>query len=989
MKKISSLFIVIIILFISCFSHWSGEDGDNARVTILLGGGAGNRSLAPYPPTDDNGVLVQLKHIVEFSNATERYSFESENGNTVEAVVPSGRYKILVMSLVKDKNDEPYADGSIEIDLRPGQDNVVSIGMYPASLNKKFNWIQENAVDGENYEVIVYRNETIMPIEISFDDGREIEINLISEYEDDIKTIELINNGAMFAIGDGVKFTLKNITLQGRNNTDPLVVVYSDGHLIMEEDSKITGNINNVIKDGTGGVGVFDGGTFTMNGGEISHNKGDQGGGVTVWSPGTSASSFIMNDGKITNNSANANGAGVNVGSYTNGTSTFIMSGNAIIEYNTVEDFVPSEQIIYAGSGGGVHVWNAKFTMSGNAEIRNNSARGAGGVSIPDSTFTMNGGKIHANTARGGRQYTDTGGINNFAGDGGGVGGWAGTLIIEAGEIYSNTAHSGGGVSMGNGNFTMNGGNIYDHTVNGSGGGVSLYNCIFEMTDGNISNNTADGSGGGVYVIGDKMVFTMSGGTIGSSTINGTIINGNTADIGGGVYVGSETVFNINDTAEISGNTADIGGGVFLHGSVFNKTGGIIYGDNGGALSNTATEGPAAVYATTEIIEDYINLVEIKRNKNITTGTGDNLFFNISAATFDDRFSGAWDGDIVKEPVYLPLAQKLQMLRASAPSNNDYTITIDRPESLSPQTLNFGSNINIILRTLQSIDSPQTINLSSNGAMFTIGNSVTLILENITLQGRPNNNNSLVVVNSGGKLVMENGSKITGNGYNGGWNGGGVTVGGGGTFNMEGGEITGNTTNQQGGGVLVYGTFNMYGDAKINDNSAEGGGGVLVIETGVFNMSGYAEIFDNVSVLNGGGVHLFDGAKFEMSGDAEIYSNTAANGGGVSVHISTFNMKGGEIYGNTAANGGGVWIMSGDNNEQLTTYQKPSKFFISDGTIYGSSESYPYANNATNGATLNINNPYATAQYGTFEDDDWTNLSSTNETIHIVDGVPQ
>ena len=151
------------------------------------------------------------------------------------------------------------------------------------------------------------------------------------------------------------------------------------------------------------------------------------------------------------------------------------------------------------------------------------------------------------------------------------------------------------------------------------------------------------------------------------------------------------------------------------------------------------------------------------------------------------------------------------------------------------------------------------------------------------------------------------GSKYTGRG---------VSVDG--TFNMYGGEITGNTVYKgttfsagSGGGVNVNGgTFNMNGGTISNNTADIYGSGVYVDAKGVFNMSG-GTITEN---LRNGGVALSDASTFNMYDTAVISNNEhGADGGGVYVRSSIFNMHGGTIIGNrvtsSANDGGGVALM--------------------------------------------------------------------------------
>jgi uncharacterized repeat protein (TIGR02543 family) len=101
--------------------------------------------------------------------------------------------------------------------------------------------------------------------------------------------------------------------------------------------------------------------------------------------------------------------------------------------------------IITGFKGGGVILYDGKFTMNGGS-IENNKSESGGGVFVLDTgTFTMNGGKIKGNNA----------------------------------NMY------GGGVYIENGTFNMNGGEISGNSADISGGGVCvLEKGIFYMSNG-------------------------------------------------------------------------------------------------------------------------------------------------------------------------------------------------------------------------------------------------------------------------------------------------------------------------------------------------------------------------------------------------------------------------------------------------------------------------------------------------------------------------
>ena len=187
---------------------------------------------------------------------------------------------------------------------------------------------------------------------------------------------------------------------------------------------------------------------------------------------------------------------------------------------------------------------------------------------------------------------------------------------------------------------------------------------------------------------------------------------------------------------------------------------------------------------------------------------------------------------------------------------------------------------------------------------------------------------------SGGTFNMYGGS-ITGNtATDGRGRGGGVYVtSGGGAFKMFGGSITGNKATD-GGGVYKIGsnsTFTMTG-GSITGNTADDSGGGVYVNGGSFTMSG-GSITGNTADGNGGGVYV-NGGTFEMSGSAGITGNKAdSTGGGVCVNYDgTFNMSNNScITGNTAYHGGGVYVgRTPDSNNY-----KPGNFAMSGGTIGG------------------------------------------------------
>ena len=175
------------------------------------------------------------------------------------------------------------------------------------------------------------------------------------------------SSGGVFVSGTNSKFTMNGGTIAAN-----------------QANSYATGEGNG------GGVGVYNGGTFEMNGKatSVSNNTATgNGGGVYVRNGG----SFTMNDtSSVTGNAASGdeadqgNGGGVFVNS-----GTFEMNGNASVKGNTATN-TKKEDTTY---GGGVYVSNnGTFTMNGEAaSVSNNKATNGGGVYVKTgSQFNMN-----------------------------------------------------------------------------------------------------------------------------------------------------------------------------------------------------------------------------------------------------------------------------------------------------------------------------------------------------------------------------------------------------------------------------------------------------------------------------------------------------------------------------------------------------------------------------------------------------------------------
>jgi len=216
-----------------------------------------------------------------------------------------------------------------------------------------------------------------------------------------------------------------------------------------------------------------------------------------------------------------------------------------------------------------------------------------------------------------------------------------------------------------------------------------------------------------------------------------------------------------------------------------------------------------------------------------------------------------------------------------------------------------------------------TISPSSNGSLLQIGNEQTVIVKDLTLRGRDNNNRSVVVIERGGLFRMEGNSTVTGN-ITGSYNwlyGGGVYVNGG-TFVMQDNtSVTGNTINgaswdSGGGGVYVTakGSFYMNDNASVTGNTANEQGGGVYVNDGYFYMWANTSISGNTAgPRNGKGGGVYSNGDFYMYGNASVLDNTI---GGVYVAGGNFYMQDNtSVSGNNSSGvyvGRGLFTMSGN-----------------------------------------------------------------------------
>ena len=520
---------------------------------------------------------------------------------------------------------------------------------------------------------------------------------------------------------------------------------------------------------------------------------------------------------------------------------------------------------------------------------------------------------------------------------------------------------------------------IYNDTT----GGIEINGGIVQATAANAyaiyNNNT------GELTVSDGTVQATTGRAIHNEAAGTITVNSGTVQATTGRAIHNEAA----GTVTVSGGTVSATTGRAIHNQgegTINVDGGKVTVTTGRAIHNENANGTVNITGSSEVIAG-------------TPDTGYSIY-NVSTGTITIGVEVNQETQIIgrKFPSAMLIIDETEIeinfttlddIINNSIGNNT-TATIELTEDIQGRFVldsAIGKNV-----TITSKGGPRTIRRSTgltvNDGLFEISSGVTLTLEgesaanSLTLiGGNASNGGAAVIVNSGGKLIMENNVTVQ-------ESTGAIRVASGGEFEMKGGSITNNLfVSNNARGVLVQGKFTMSGgEIKNNNRNTNGtigaatgsrGGGVFVDITGDFEMSG-GTISGN-SAYRGGGVYIEDG-KFNMGSGAVIENNTALDdaanprgGGGVylagtGTNNPTFALNGGIIRGNSAPRGGGVLISAGTftmnsgSIEQNTANIGGGLYWINDGggsipkfvmgggTIYGTNNSEK-TNTASDGLT--------------------------------------
>ena len=487
-----------------------------------------------------------------------------------------------------------------------------------------------------------------------------------------------------------------------------------------------------------------------------------------------------------------------------------------------------------------------------------------------------------------------------------------GTLILYNGEITKNqiAKGSGAGVYVDGGNFYMYKGSISDNkvTINGNGGGVYAKDSTnFVISGGSIDSNHAPSSGGGIYyesTISKSVKFNISGGNI----VRNTAVTGN-------------------------------GGGIWLKSAYGNMR----FTMSGGRISNNvASKNGGGVY----ISEPYYGKFTVSSTAQITDNAGngnDNNVYLPSGKTILIGANGLSSSAKIGVTMGQQLAEGVRVAIAKGTSD-DYTLTADDLNAFNSDTgyykyaldnaVNFSNGELHVHRLCGTANCTLTYHenvlwtaINTEAELRAIKGGTDMqyyyLTDNIKLNDTSWNPTGFISLCLNGHSITANGNfdaitvgsedsstagdlhvcDCTGNGkitHAEDKTGRGVYVHPRSSFHLWGGSITGNSTNDCGGGVYLNGGFGYLSGGSITNNSANEGGGVAIRTASFHNP-------DTQNSRISGYFYMYGGT---------ITGNTATNGGGVAVKDKTsFRTFGGSVIGNTAtANGGGVYVESSTAN---------------------------------------------------------------------------
>lgn len=536
---------------------------------------------------------------------------------------------------------------------------------------------------------------------------------------------------------------------------------------------------------------------------------------------------------------------------------------------------------------------NVLLDKDGNQSFR--SANG-GGVYLANGTFNMYGGEISKNETTeigylkaGAETETVTGGV------GGGVHATAAAKVnLYGGRISENKAYNGGGLflSGADSELYLMGGEISGNRAGNGAGVLTQTHAVTYMSGGKISGNRATISGAGVYVsTGTK--FTMTGGEVCQ-----------------------------NVAAE--GSTRKNGGGFFLLSSTLELSGGKIWGNKaagGAGIFTTATMSGDTPRSTYIYIKEGALITE-----NEASGNGGGIMFNgIGAMTTGEHSKlimtgGEISKNTAKNAAGILVQTKTAMEmsggkvtgnRATDGGGGIYASTGTK-FTMTGGTItgNFAKNGGGGLFLLRATGIIKSGNISYNSAGNGGGiknNGSRLDIYSLTIVG----NDAIGTTDAKGKYTAGNAGGLWAG--RAGYQKDGVQLYDAPVINIYNMYLADSTATGAAGGILIQSQntiFNMYGGTVTGNSTEENTGGGLYLSTNVkANITGGT--FSNNTAWNSAAIHV--GGNNAQLSNVIIRDNEALNTAAVTVTGKTTNatMKNVQFLNNVGGGHVGALVVQG------------------------------------------------------------------------------
>ncbi len=505
---------------------------------------------------------------------------------------------------------------------------------------------------------------------------------------------------------------------------------------------------------------------------------------------------------------------------------------------------------------------------------------------------------------------------------------WAGNFVIA--QSLTLTGASGAG------EVTLDGGGA-GAVVEIAGGTVQISGVT--ITNGAGREDSGQLRGGGVVVLPDAAL-----------TLSGVEVTGNTADLGGGVYVANASLTLEGDWS-VTDNAATSGAGLFVEGGPFLTTGGEISG-------NIAQESGGGVYL------DDVDVIDIDGTLMLgnQAGAGEGAESGLGGALFVYDAALSMSGTVVRDNTAISGAGV-----AAEGLNEDISLTGVTFEHNVAAGFGGGLLLSTSGGTLANASFSQNEAAEGGGGIFATDTGA-LVISGVELESNSTDgfgggalfSNAEVSFVSGqilGNSAGSDGCGVSLEGAEVGF-GGGLSLTDGAAVTLDSETTVGQNSACIGGGVHLAGGATLTGGVISKNSAAYGGGFAAADLSGDFQSTISEATIEENEAEGGGGGAVINPLAVQ---DTTIASNTATRGAGLYLYTLTtreapaVTFAGGAVISNVAAEqGGGAFLSAGSSLRGTSSNwgsggsketNSPEDIFLEDAGLLDEGNSYNLGNN--------------------------------------------